>query len=852
MLVRRVWNLSGPNVWARDPALEVWVDLGEFQGLRTDAIPGFSGRLLDWLPGLAQHPGPGGECGGFLESLRRGTTLAHVLERVVLELQTRAGNPVTFGRTQEAPRQPGVYQVVVGYEEPPVAEACLEVGRRLCLAAVSGEAFDLSGELQRLTDLADRNRLGLTTAAVVAAARKRNIPVEHLNPSDGRLVALGWGVHQRWLLAAQTDRTSDLGQLISQDKELTKSLLRVIGVPVPEGRPVKDAEDAWAAAQELGGPVVVKPRDRDLSMGVSINLTTREQVIAAFETARQKSEQVLVERFAPGFDHRVLVVAGKVVAVSRFQGVGVYGDGRSTIAQLVAQARIEIDQLAMEALASQGYTPESVPAAGMRVRLRCILDVTDRIHPAVAAHVIEAAKLLGLDVIGVDVVAEDISRPLEEQGGMILEINVGPAIWLHMAPWCHPPRPVAEAIVASVIPEGQDGRVPIIAVTGVNGKTTTTWLIRHIVRSSGRKLGMACTDGLFIEGRQISRRDCSGPHSARAVLRNPAVEVAVLETARGGILREGLGFDCCDVAVVTNIGEGDHLGLRGVETREDLARVKTTLVQAVSPRGFAVLNAADPLVAAMAEHCRGQVVYFARDSSGPSGPLLARHLAAGGRAVLVRDGCIVLAEGARAEPLIALDATPMTHGGRVGFQVENAMAAAAATWLLDVPRHAMRAGLASFVTSAQQAPGRFNVFALKDAVVIVDYAHNASALAALAEAVHNFPYQRKSIVYCACNRRDDDVIRQGEVLGASFDRVILYQDRGNSDRCDGELNALLRRGIAEGSRVREVVEYSGEIEAIEAALAGLCRGELLVVGAESIVEAVELVRKRLDSLGTPG
>ena len=525
------------------------------------------------------------------------------------------------------------------------------------------------------------------------------------------------------------------------------------------------------------------------------------------------------------------------------------GDGYAT-----PRAKIIVDEWAIEALTCQGYTLDSVPAAGVRVRLRyhppafenggAIVDVTDEVHPEVAARVLAATRLLGLDVAGADVVVEDIRRPLEEQGGMILEVNVGPALWLHMAPWSNPPRPVAEAIVASVIPEGDDGRIPIVAVTGVNGKTTTTWLLSHILRGSGRKVGMACTDGLFIEGRPISRRDCSGPQSARAVLRNPAVDTAVLETARGGILRQGLGFDFCDVAVVTNVGEGDHLGLRGVETREELADVKSTLVQAVAPHGSAVLNAADPLVVAMAAQCRGQIVYFAQDDKNP---VVARHLAAGGRAALVRDGRIVLAEGERSEPLVALADVPMTHGGRIGFQIENALAAAVAAWLLGVPQAAIRAGLSTFVAGEKQAAGRFNVFTFGGATVIVDFAHNATALAALGGVLESFSPRRRTIVYGGCDRRDDDVIRQGEALAASFDRVLLYHDEAGRERQAGELSGLVRKGIANAARQPEVVEYPDEIAAIEAGLASIEPGDLLVLAPDSLDKAIEMVRERMAS-----
>ncbi len=863
MHIRRIWDLCGPNMWARDRVLEIWVELRQFAQWRSNA-PGFAERLLVLLPGLRHHPAAGGATGGFVEQLAQGVTLAHVLERVVVELQRCAGSEVWFGHTAGVTAEPNVYRVIVAYEEAVVAQACLEVGLRLCLAAAHGEPFDPEAELPGLRDLVASNRYGRTTSALVAAARRRNIPVEHFNPEDGRMLALGWGCKQRWLLAAQTDRTSDLGQMISQDKELTKSLLRTIGVPVPEGRLVRDPDEAWAAAQQLGLPVVVKPRDRDLSVGVTVSLSSREQIVAAYLEARTKSEEVIVERYARGYDHRVLVVGEKIAAVSCILPPMVCGDGRSTIAQLIEQenarpergdgystplARIVVDQFVIQALAEQGYTLDSIPPAGRQVRLNFqppafenggrIVDVTERICPETAARVLEATRLLRLDVAGVDLVAEDVGRPLEEQGGMILEVNVGPAIWLHMAPWCDRPRPVAEAIVASVIPEGEDGRIPIAAITGVNGKTTTTWLVAHLLRTAGRKVGMACTDGMFIDGRQISAHDCSGPRSARAILRNPAVEAAVLETARGGILREGLGFDWCDVGVVTNIGEGDHLGLRGVHTPEELAQVKATVVKAVSPTGCAVLNAADPLVAAMARYRQGEVMYFSLDEYNP---VVRQHLSGGGRAVIASQGWIVLCQAERRVRLVPLEEVPMTLAGKIPFQVENALAGVGAVWALGVEPQHIRQGLASFVGTPPQAPGRFNVFRLRGATVIVDFAHNASALAALARALDNFPHRKRTIIFGGCDRRDEDVIRQGQVLGDGFDCVVLCWDRGYRDRREGELSELVQRGLRAAHRVSQVVTCYDEREAIEAGLLRLEPEELLVLAPESIQTALDIVR----------
>jgi cyanophycin synthetase len=512
---------------------------------------------------------------------------------------------------------------------------------------------------------------------------------------------------------------------------------------------------------------------------------------------------------------------------------------------------IKLDPVSLAVLAEQGHTPESVPAAGVRVLIRrngnlstggTATDVTDQVHPDVAARAVDAARVIGLDIAGVDMVVTDISRPLEEQRGAVVEVNAGPGLRMHLEPSAGKPRPVGQAIIDMLYPEGGDGRIPVVAVTGVNGKTTTTRLLAHLLGRPGRVVGMTCTDGMYVDGRRLDARDCSGPRSARAVLLNPRVEAAVLETARGGILREGLGFDTCDVAVVTNIGQGDHLSLRGIETVEDLARVKRVVVEAVAPAGFAVLNAGDPLVAAMAGHCPGKVIYFARDADNP---VLAAHRRSGGRAAFVRGGAIVLAEGEREEVLAPLAEVPLTHGGRVAFQVENALAAAAAAWALAVPSAEIRAGLASFAGDAGQVPGRFNVFPAGDATVIVDYAHNPSALAALIDALDQFPHRRRTLVFTGGNRRDTDVVRMGEIVGGGFDRVIICEDRGNNDRADGELAVLFRRGLATGGRVAETLAAADEPDAIARALRDAGAGDLVVLGVESIDDALALVRRTL-------
>ena len=600
MEFRKVLVLRGPNYWANFPVLEAWLDLGELKDSPSDQLPGFNERLMAWLPTMIEHRCSVGERGGFFERLRRGTWQGHIVEHVALELQTLAGSEVGFGRTRETLEE-GVYKVAVEFEEEALGRAALETARLMCLAAVYDRPFDVAGEIEKLRALHQKTRLGPSTASIVRAALARGIPARRLNNES--LVQLGYGSRQRRILAAETDRTGAIAEAIAQDKELTRTLLRAVGVPVPEGRPVKNADDAWAAAEKIGLPVVVKPQFGNQGRGVATNLKTREQVVAAYEAARQESSFIMVEQFAPGDDYRLLVVGDRVVAAARREPAMVFGDGLHSVEQLVAQvnqdprrgddhatalSKIQLDAVALQVLAEQGYTPASVPPIGSRVLIRrnanlstggTATDVTDLVHPAVADRAVEAARMIGLDVAGVDVVAQDIGRPLEEQWGVVVEVNAAPGLRMHLEPSSGKSRPVGEAIVGTLFAEGESGRIPIVAVTGVNGKTTTTRLIGHILRGTGRRVGMTCTEGIFVDDRRIQTGDCSGPQSAQAVLLNPSVDAAVLETARGGILRAGLGFDRCDVAVVTNIGEGDHLGLNDIDTLEKLARVKRTIVE---------------------------------------------------------------------------------------------------------------------------------------------------------------------------------------------------------------------------------------------------------------------------------
>jgi cyanophycin synthetase len=822
-------------------------------------MPGFETRLRALFPAI-----------GVLHA--EGTTdisLAHVLQAAALNLQAQAGCPVTFARTTPT-TDAGVYQVVVEYSEEAVGRKAFEYAQQLIAAALSNGSFDADAVIAELRELDEDERLGPSTGAIVEAAVARGIPYRRL--TRGSLVQFGWGSKQRRIQAAEVDSTSAVAESIGQDKDLTKRLLHAAGVPVPLGRPVDTVEEAWEVAQKVGLPVVVKPQDGNQGKGVTVNITDRAQLEEAYKNAADYGT-VMVERFLPGHDFRLLVVGDQLVAAARREPPQVLGDGQHTVRELVdvvnqdprrgeghatSLTKIRLDDIAVARLAMQGLTPDSVPEKGQRVILRnnanlstggTATDVTDDVHPEVAARAVAAAQMVGLHICGVDMVAETVLRPLEEQGGGFVEVNAAPGLRMHLAPSYGKPRNVGQAMVDKLYAHGEDGRIPTVAVTGTNGKTTTARLIAHLFTAQGLRVGMTNTDGVYVNGRQIDSGDCSGPKSARNVLLHPEVDAAVFETARGGILREGLGFDRCSVAVVTNIGAGDHLGLNYITTVEDLAVLKRVIVQNVAPTGYGVLNAADPIVAAMAPACPGKVIFFAADRHNP---VMATHRAQGHRTVYVDGDSIVASEGSWRETIHLRD-VPITRNGKIGFQVENVMAAVAAAWGVGMPWQTIRRGLSGFVNDSDNAPGRFNVMDYRGATVIADYGHNPDAMRALVQAVDALPAQRRSVVISgAGDRRDEDIREQTVILGAAFDEVILYQDAAQRGRGDGEVMALLREGLAGAARTTHVEEIRGEFIAIDTALSRLQPGDLCLVLVDQVEEALAHLARRCAESPAPG
>ena len=708
----RITYLRGPNIWTYRPVMEAWVDIGEFEQFPSNRLPGFVDRLVALLGGLQQHRCGVGEPGGFILRLREGTWMAHILEHVAIELQNLAGSQVGFGKARQTAEGSGIYKVAVRTRDEQVGRAALETGRELLLAMVDDRPFDLQAKVAVLRELVDNRCLGPSTAAIVDAAGERKIPAIRLN--EGNLVQLGYGRSQRRIWTAETDRTSAIAEGIAGDKDLTKTLLKSVGVPVPEGRVVENPADAWEAAEEIGVPVVVKPTDGNHGRGVSLELTTREQVEAAFPVADAEGSEVIVERYIPGQEHRLLVVGGRVVAAGKGENIYLSGDGRSTVRELIetqlnsdprrgVEEEFPLETIVLDKdptmlllLQRQGLDGDAVPAAAQRVLVQrngnVSIDCTDEVCADVAAAVSLAARTVGLDVAGIDLVAQDMSRPLESQGGAIVEVNAGPSLLMHLKPALGQPRPVGQAIADHLFPATETGRIPLVGVTGGGETTLVARLTAWICQLAGRRIGLACRDGLFLDRRCIGTRDPTGFDSAQSLLMNRVVETVVIEGSARHILAEGVPYDRCQVGVLTGF-HGESLAEFHVETDDQRYNVLRTQVDLVLPSGAAVLNATEPRLVEMAGLSDGDVVLYAEDGTLPA---LAAHRAKGGRVVFVRGGQVVLAEG-QAEFVqrhyAALDAAGSP------LQMAHVLPAAGAVWSLGLALELIGAGVETFADS---------------------------------------------------------------------------------------------------------------------------------------------------------
>lgn len=708
----RIMSLRGPNIWTYRPVLEAWVDIGALEDSPSNTIPGFYERLSSWLPALSEHRCGVGEKGGFLLRLREGTWAGHILEHVTIELQNLAGMQTGFGKARETSTR-GVYKVVVRARHEEVSRACLHAARDLVMAAIEDRPFDVPATVAHLSDLADRLLLGPSTACIVDAATERQIPSIRL--TEGNLVQLGYGARQRRIWTAETDQTSAIAEGIASDKDLTKSLLQTCGVPVPEGRQVDSPEDAWEAAKDIGVPVVVKPSDGNHGRGVFTNLTACEEVHAAYSAALEEGTGVIVERFVRGNEHRLLVVAGRMVAAARGDTAVVTGDGRSTVVELIDRQlnsdplrgeaeefpldviRLHTNPVAGLEVARQGYAPDSILPAGKELLIlrtgNVAFDVTDRVHSSVAATASLAARIVGLDIAGIDLVAEDISRPLDEQRGAIVEINAGPGLLMHLKPASGEPRPIGRAIVDSLFPADETGRFPIVGVTGTHGKTMVAQLVARLLHLCGKHVGLACSDGLYLDQRIVEKGDRATWGAAHKILINRAVDAAVFESGSRTILSEGLAYDRCQVAVVTNLDPAAQLCEFYIETAEQMFNVLRTLVDVVLPDGTAVLNADDIQVAQMASLCDGDVIFFGSDGNVP---VIVEHRTQGKRAVFMRDGNVMLATGQDEVVLAEATTIPLSCGGQDALQIANVLAAVGAAWALGLSHDLIRAGIQTF------------------------------------------------------------------------------------------------------------------------------------------------------------
>jgi cyanophycin synthetase len=717
IIFRKIVHLRGPSIWTYRPVLEAWVDIGELEDFPSNKIPGYYERLKAMLPSLIEHRCSYGERGGFLRRVEEGTWPAHILEHVTLELQNLAGLPGGFGKARETSER-GVYKVVVRAWQEDVTYAALHAARDLIMAAMEDRPFDVEAAVEKLADMADSLCLGPSTASIVEATDRR---IPHIRLLEtGNLVQLGYGAAMRRIWTAETDRTSAIAEGISRDKDLTKSLLQSCGVPIPEGREVDSPEDAWDAAQDIGLPVCVKPLDGNHGRGVFIDLKGREEIEMAYKSALNEGSGVLVERSIPGTEHRLLIIGGKLIAANRGDVVKVVGDGRSNVRQLVATqinvdprrgpseshplSHIEMDPAACIELSRQKLTPDSVPDEGREVLIQRNanheFDVTDDVHPDTAAIAALAARIVGLDIAGIDLVVEDISRPLTEQGGAIVEVNAGPGLLMHLKPGVGKPRPVGQAIVNHLFPDGATERIPVIGITGSQGKTSVARLLAHLLQLSGKNVGTACSDGLFLGRRKVEAKDSANWNSARRMLMASSVEAAVCENGAAAILGEGLAYDRCQVGIVTNINHADGLEEYDVRTLEQVFTTLRTQVDVVLADGAAVLNARDERVLAMAEFCDGEVLYFGAD---PELPALIAHRTANGRSVFVREGWMILAQGSDEQPLVEIDELPMTQPGSADHDLENLLAAVAAAWALGLSLDLMRTGVATYIPENQTA-----------------------------------------------------------------------------------------------------------------------------------------------------
>jgi cyanophycin synthetase len=876
MKILEVKALRGANYWSNrwKKLIVMKLDIEDYEEKPSDKIPDFLSRLKELFPSLQTHTCSYGYEGGFLQRVEEGTYAGHVIEHIALELQTLAGMDTGFGRTRHSDG-PGIYNVVFSYVEEEAGKYAASASVRIYLGISEGKSMDelrkmREADIQELREIREEVRFGPSTGSIVDEAENRGIP--HIRLNDQSLVQLGYGIYQKNIQATVTCRTSLISTDIASDKSLSKKLLETMGVPVPKGYKIYKEHEIEYAVNSIGFPVAVKPLDSNHGKGITANITTIEDAKKAFESAKKYSKAIIIEKSLVGKDFRALVINNKLVAVAERTPAFVKGDGKSTLMELITKVnsdprrgyghekiltQITIDNMTTRILESKGYTPDTVLKKGEECILKSTanistggtaIDRTDEVHPDNIFIFERIAQIIGLDIAGIDVIASDISTPLSQNGGAILEVNAAPGFRMHIAPSEGIPRNVAEPVINMLFPPGEKFRIPIIAVTGTNGKTTTTRLIAHIMKNIGKNVGFTTTEGVYIGNRLIQPGDNTGPISSQMVLRDPTVEIAVLEVARGGLLRAGLGFDGCDIGVVMNV-TADHLGLKDINSLEEMARVKAIVPENVFGRGYAVLNADDKLVLQMRDRLECNIALFSMDEKNPA---VARHTKKGGIACVYENNYITLLKGQWKLRVEKVNNIPLTYSGRAAFMIQNVLAATLASYILHGVRiEDIKFGLSSFVPSVAQTPGRLNLFEVGNFNVLIDFAHNPAGMEALSKFVEKLPNKVKTgIIGGTGDRRDDDIKNLARAAARMLTNVIIREDESLRGRDEGVVNRLMLDGVRSEKPDIPVKIIEDEVEAIIYGLKNAKKNELLVILPDNIPRAIEIVTGFRDKLNS--
>jgi cyanophycin synthetase len=864
MKIFEIKVLKGPNYWSvrRNKLIQMKLDLEEMEDKPTNKIDGFRQRLEKLFPSLYDHRCSEGEPGGFFKRVDEGTWLGHVIEHIALELQTISGMDTGFGRTRSAGEH-GVYYVVFSYMEEDAGVYAARASVRIVQALIDGAQYNLEEDVQQLREIREDTRLGPSTGSIVAEAEKRGIPFIRLNKSS--LVQLGYGIHQKRIRATIASTTGNIAVDIACDKEETKNLLAAAEIPVPGGTVIRSEEGLKEAVDRYGYPLVIKPIDGNHGKGNTTNITTWQQALTALEAAKQYGRSVIVEKFITGFDFRILVINYKFICAALRTPASVVGDGKNTIHWLIDEVnkdvrrgyghekvltQITIDQFTQKMLDEKNYSLQTVPGKGELVLLKptanlstggTSTDVTDEVHPANIFMCERIAKIIGLDICGIDIMASDLKTPVTENGGAILEVNAAPGFRMHIEPSEGLARNVAEPVVDMLFPKGSTGRVPIIAVTGTNGKTTTTRLIAHIAKSSGKKVGYTTSDGVYIQNQLMMKGDCTGPVSSNFVLKDPTVDFAVLEVARGGILKAGLAFQHCEIAIVTNVA-ADHLGLGGIQNIEQMAKVKAVVPETVFPHGYAVLNADDDLVYAMRKGLDCNVALFSMNENNPR---IKEHCAKGGLATVYENGYVSILKGTWKIRVMNVKEIPLTYEGKAIHNVNNCLPAVLASYLFrDITIEDIRSALTSFVPSAVQTPGRLNFFNFKNYTILADFAHNPHGLKLLGDFISKLDYKyRIGLISGTGDRRDEDIRELGEISAQHFDEIIIRCDKNLRGRTADEIINLLQEGIRNVNPQLPTMVIANENEALEYIYANAKPGALYTVMCDVVSGALDKLKE---------